>query len=343
MGTVEKRMQSPSCEPATLLAQRTSRDEKVAKIAPRQNCCRNVWWWNKPLAGSHVSQGLRELFADRNQFGVHALARHPRIILVRRHEMQLLIKCSAGFREQFTMNSTKRNQVPAKIIIAAFAMILTPHLVPAQEKAVSPRPDSADAVYDSNEVDRMPVSIGIQKTPRMPFELKQQGLGGWVGVQIIVGKKGNVEKAGAAYWSDKLAVAASIEAVSQWQFKPAMKNGVPVKCLMLIPIQFNISGITWKEAPVSGNAFDRNPMPIGPKAYPNFPSKLLSKPNEATVNFLAGADGKVSQIKTVSSTDTAFSETMEKTVSSWRYIPAMKDGKAVSCPMSLTFKTTQKK
>ena len=220
----------------------------------------------------------------------------------------------------------------AVCVIAALGAFLVacPQIVRAADDEV---------VYNIGVVDKQPLRRGRTATPSMPSEIIKRGTGCWAGVQWIVGKDGNVETADAIYWSDEGFKTSCVEAVLKWKFSPAMKDGAPVKCRIAAPFVGN-PDIKVMEAPLDAKSFV---MASGLKPYPDFPKEVLSKANSATVEFLVGADGTVSKIKTKSTTDPTFSKAIEEAVAKWRYTPAQKDKQPVSCPMSVTFKITLSK
>lgn len=109
--------------------------------------------------------------------------------------------------------------------------------------------DSLPAEFVSN-VDTSPHELAQYRQTQSPQYLeaahraRQQGtvvlrvlvdeLGFPVGVQVLRSDAGD------------LLVQETIRAVSGWQFKPAMKDGAPVKSTILVPIAFHLDGVPSK-------------------------------------------------------------------------------------------------
>jgi TonB family protein len=57
-------------------------------------------------------------------------------------------------------------------------------------------------------------------------------------VEFVVEKDGTVQIAKVVSQSERPYRTAALEAVKKWTFKPGLKAGVPVRCLMKVPIVF---------------------------------------------------------------------------------------------------------
>jgi TonB family protein len=57
-------------------------------------------------------------------------------------------------------------------------------------------------------------------------------------VAIVVGIDGSVEQAELAKSSDEEYGRQSLEAAKRYKFKPAMKSGLPVRCVVILPLGF---------------------------------------------------------------------------------------------------------
>ena len=108
------------------------------------------------------------------------------------------------------------------------------------ETANTPSPFSGDYLTLS-EVDVKPVAI-TQVAPAYPPDLQRAHFGGTVMISILVDERGRVigaEIDGKENQSaDAEFGAAALAAVRQWRFKPGLKDGVPVKVAVTIPIVF---------------------------------------------------------------------------------------------------------
>lgn len=94
------------------------------------------------------------------------------------------------------------------------------------------------AVYKEGQVDSEPVIIS-KVVPSTPVEAQNAGIHGKVVIRVVISETGSVIQ--AVYYSgdpDHGFKEAAIEALRNWQFKPAVYQGVPVKFEYLVPFSF---------------------------------------------------------------------------------------------------------
>ncbi len=89
------------------------------------------------------------------------------------------------------------------------------------------------------KVDDNPVPIKTPP-PKYPESLKREGVSGVVAVVIVIDEKGNIVASSIAKASNPDFEKPALEAVKNWKFKPAKKDGVPVKVRVTIPLRFNV-------------------------------------------------------------------------------------------------------
>lgn len=77
--------------------------------------------------------------------------------------------------------------------------------------------------------------------PDYPYELKRQGVTGVVTLIFDVDEKGIVLDAKVQKSSNPQFEQPALDAISKWKFKPARKDGVPIRTKMAIPLQFSIA------------------------------------------------------------------------------------------------------
>lgn len=109
----------------------------------------------------------------------------------------------------------------------------TPAKDPHSTRANPPEPSSLV------KPDRLP-EIRKQVPPQYPFDLKSRGIEGKVIVQFMIDEKGIVSDCVAISSSNPGFEPAALDAVRQWRFKPAVKDGRPVKSQMTFPIGFRL-------------------------------------------------------------------------------------------------------
>jgi protein TonB len=94
-----------------------------------------------------------------------------------------------------------------------------------------------DTIYSKVDVNPVPVKT---PPPEYPFNLKREGVSGVVAVSIVLDETGAVASATVSKSSNPAFEAPALEAIKKWKFKPAQKDGSPVKMKLTIPLRFNI-------------------------------------------------------------------------------------------------------
>ena len=89
------------------------------------------------------------------------------------------------------------------------------------------------------KVDENPVPVKTPP-PRYPDSLKREGVSGVVAVIIVIDEKGSIMSSSIAKSSHAEFERPALEAVKNWKFKPAKKDGNPVKVRVTIPLRFNV-------------------------------------------------------------------------------------------------------
>ena len=102
------------------------------------------------------------------------------------------------------------------------------------------QPEFTGEYFSSADVDTKPVSKGTPAKPAYPKELKKAAVSGEATVAFIVSTEGvpgqiQIIKATHRGFGDAVA-----KCVTKWRFKPAIKDGKPVNCLLVYPIEFEV-------------------------------------------------------------------------------------------------------
>ena len=95
----------------------------------------------------------------------------------------------------------------------------------------------ADGVYA--KVDQNPIPLKTPE-PKYPTSLNREGISGIVSVSCVIDEKGKVISAKATKSTRAEFEQPALDAVQNWVFKPAMKDGKPVKVRVTIPFRFNL-------------------------------------------------------------------------------------------------------
>ena len=102
---------------------------------------------------------------------------------------------------------------------------------------VSVHAQADETIY--TKVDENPVPIKTPP-PKYPESLKREGISGVVAVIIVIDEKGAIISSTVAKASNPDFERPALEAVKNWKFKPAKKDGVPVKVRVTVPLRFNV-------------------------------------------------------------------------------------------------------
>ena len=99
-----------------------------------------------------------------------------------------------------------------------------------------------------SDLDEAPIRLGTQESVR----LKSQAEGEAV-IAFVVDQKGETKDVQVAKATDAALAEAAIATVKAWRFKPGMKAGKPVACVMFVPIKFGaaLSGAPLTEQELS--------------------------------------------------------------------------------------------
>ncbi len=94
-------------------------------------------------------------------------------------------------------------------------------------------------VYDFDSVDVKPMLVEPVAAPKYPEIATRSDIEGMIRIKMLIGKNGAVEKVeflkgpGVFY-------ATSVKATMHWKFKPAMKDGKPVRTWLEQSIRFRL-------------------------------------------------------------------------------------------------------
>ncbi|HLH17807.1 MAG TPA: energy transducer TonB [Bryobacteraceae bacterium] len=114
----------------------------------------------------------------------------------------------------------------------------------------------------------------------------------------------------------------AVKAVSQWKFKPGMKDGAPVTVAATVEVNFRLlSGWTIAWQSYANDADVAKPVLRGH----TFPRDCKT-PEQATVALDIGSDGAVKDARIVNSSDSALDESVLDAVRRWQFVPAQYKG-----------------
>jgi protein TonB len=135
------------------------------------------------------------------------------------------------------------DNVRSTLYLAMIALLLAPACAstadaPAREPAPAAagtpliQPDETFAEFD------VPPIVDRMVEPDYPEYARRNQVEGRVVLQVTVTEKGKVADAQVVESSDRMFNEAALNAVRQWHFKPARKDGVKVRSRAVVPIVF---------------------------------------------------------------------------------------------------------
>ena len=102
----------------------------------------------------------------------------------------------------------------------------------------------AAETYANKGVDEIPQPVGgisaIMKNVKYPDEAKKEGIQGKVFIQATVDASGEIVDIKVIKSASPLLDEAALSAIKNTKFKPATKNGKPVKAEVTIPVMFKL-------------------------------------------------------------------------------------------------------
>ena len=78
--------------------------------------------------------------------------------------------------------------------------------------------------------------------PAYPLDARKQKIEGTVVVEAIISKDGSVGEAKVLRSADGCLDVAALDAVRQWRYSPAMREGKPVRVFMVVTVSFRLPG-----------------------------------------------------------------------------------------------------
>jgi periplasmic protein TonB len=105
---------------------------------------------------------------------------------------------------------------------------------------ISEKPSFTGEYIQKEDADQAPRPIK-RSFPVYPFELKRKGVSGQVTLVFIVDTKGKPTQIQVSSATNKQFINPALDALEEWKFSPAMKDGQPVACFMVQPFVFSIN------------------------------------------------------------------------------------------------------
>lgn len=111
-------------------------------------------------------------------------------------------------------------------------------------------PSPPDAVVGGTALDSTPsqeppvvssLSLRRMRPPVYPPRCLRMGIEGVVKVRVLVGENGKPQEITLSKSSGESALdAAAMEAIEEWEFNPATRNGLPIRAWVVVPVAFTL-------------------------------------------------------------------------------------------------------
>lgn len=183
----------------------------------------------------------------------------------------------------------------------------------------------------------------ILKTARLkyPERLGELANGGLVVLTVFVTEQGDVEQPKVLVSSHQKFEAAAIESVLKWKFKPAMRDGFPIRQKVTLPFLFRAIG-SWgvdiSEDPyvVSKGKQDQLPEELRFDVPPDpfktvlavhpYDQAIAGKKGHADVAYVVGSNGRVLHTKILEASEPEFGMALAAALDAWEFRPAKLNG-----------------
>ena len=189
--------------------------------------------------------------------------------------------------------------------------------------------------FNLNDVDQPP-SIISASVPKYPIEALGEGIEGKVVLRFIVDANGyaqepEVVKAEPEGVFDD----AALDAIINYKFKPAVKDGKNVSCIVRLPVKFALGH---EDKKIFSSAYRVSEVDKPPKLIriekPEYPASAKEQgiEGQVIVRFVVGANGYVRDAKILSAIPSGvFEDYVLQALADAEFEPAVKDGKDVDC------------
>jgi len=179
--------------------------------------------------------------------------------------------------------------------------------------------------------------------PEYPEESLRAGVHGDVIFKIVVDETGKIVMTEPVE-GDSLLVAASMDALRDFRFRPFLLDGTPILVESQIGFHFGLKGkgdkakgrvehmstIPYRPEFRTGVLNGKGALPLWPRkvsgAEPQLPPALAGKPGSVYLTVIIGEDGKVQNVKVVGG-DKQFIDPVVDAVQQFVYEPELTDGK----------------
>jgi len=214
--------------------------------------------------------------------------------------------------------------------------------------------DAPELQRDSLEKGPEPIKT-VQ--PSYPAAAKKDKIEGTVWVKVRVDETGKVAEAKVEKSEASVLEGATIAAVKQWKFNPAISKGKPISLWVTIPFRFKLQDKEMSESrpavnmkvrpvfptkqlpPVENMKVDRDPEAVE-QVNPKYPEKAMQDRTEGTVwtKMWIDESGNVVEVKVAKTENEVFNSAAIEAGKKWKFKPAILNGKPVAVWITVPFR-----
>ncbi len=163
--------------------------------------------------------------------------------------------------------------------------------------------------------------------PVYPEEARRAKLEGRVLVEFVVDVDGRVTGAAVKQTTDERLNEAALASVRQWLFAPALDDGKPEPCAMLVPVTFSLKAKAGPKGLVPPTMPRVAPLaPAKEKSTPDpeYPAELLERklPGGVMLEFQVNPVGQATDATVLGASDATFVTAALQTLERWQFEPA---------------------
>ena len=166
--------------------------------------------------------------------------------------------------------------------------------------------------------------------PEYPAEAKKTKAEGRVSVEFVVEPDGSVSHEKVSRSTDEQFNAATLAAVRQWKFGPALEEGKPAASGMEVVVGFELAQLGQKQKPLYPPVhLMPRPLPLEPSEArssldPAYPAELETRrlPGEVVIEFTVDPEGRAREPKVLMASHPAFVESALRTLEQGKFTPA---------------------
>lgn len=227
----------------------------------------------------------------------------------------------------------------SKMMIVLFMLSIAGFVLLTGSSAFAAEECFYDTAYNLTDIDEPPRVIRVPAL-KYPFEAAKEGIEGRVVIRLVVDSDGKAQEPDIVE-SDPEGIfdETALETIVKYKFKPAVKDGKNVDCIVRVPVKFEMGQFD-KEAYSTIYKLDEVDQPPKPvyMAPPEYPSEAASKKisGRVVLQFVVAPDGWACESQVISAEpEGVFEEAALDALADYRFQPALKDGKPVACTVKM--------